>query len=177
MVKVKVMRRNEQGEMEELALKPQIMTEELAELIGAQSDPAILEVERGVIKRYVQAIGDPNPLYSDVEYAKKSRYGKIICPPGFFGWPVKPDSSQQPALTSQILKKTGRTTVIDIATELEFMLPVGAGDILISVRKLADLFEEVGRSGNRLLVGIFETTYINQNGDTVAKSRQRLIYA
>ncbi len=101
MAKVRVMRRNETGQMEEIEVEPQIMTNELAELIGSQSDPVILEVERGAIRKYAQAVGDPNPLYSDVEYAKKSKYGELICPLGFFGWPVKPRESAQPSLASQ----------------------------------------------------------------------------
>jgi len=176
MVKVRVMQRNETGEMEELAVEPLIMTNELAELIGTQSDPVILEVERGAIRRYAQAMEDPNPLYNDVEYAKKSKYGEIICPPGFFGWPVKPESVAQASLFNQIINKSGRSTGMDNGGEFEFMLPIRAGDILTSVTKVADIYEEIGRSGNRLLLSILETTYIDQNGDIVAKSRHREIY-
>ena len=176
MAKVRVMRRNEIGEMEELEVEPLIMTEELAELIGTQSDPVILEVERGAIRRYAQAIEDPNPLYNDAEYAKKSKYGEMICPPGFFGWPVKPRSLAQAAMFSQIMQKPGRSTSMDNGGELEFMLPVRAGDVLTSVTKIVDIYEEIGRSGNQLLLGILEITYINQNDDIVAKSRRRTVY-
>ena len=176
MAKVRVMRRNETGEMEELAVEPLIMTEELAELIGTQTDPVILEVERGAIRRYAQAIEDQNPLYNDVEYAKKSKYGEMICPPGFFGWPVKPRSLAQSPIFSQIMQKSGRSTSMDNGGELEFMLPIRAGDILSSVTKIADIYEEAGRSGNRFLLAIREVTYVNQNGDIVAKSKARTIY-
>ena len=81
MAKVRVMQRNEKGEMEELGLKPQMMTEELTELIGTESLPNILGVERGAIRRYAQAIEDSNPLFNDVEYAKKKNrpveYGDV----------------------------------------------------------------------------------------------------
>ena len=176
MAKVRVMQRNEMGEMEELAVEPQIMTGELATLIGSQSVPAILEVERGAIRKYAQATEDPNPLYNDVEYARKSKYGEIICPPGFFGSRIKPRDSEEGSLSSRIRAEIGRCTAVDIGGELEFMLPIRAGDILTSVTKIADLYEEVGRSGNRLLVSISETTYINQNGDIVAKSQSHSIY-
>ena len=176
MAKVRVMRRNEMGEMEELAVEPMIMTEELAELIGTQTDPVILEVERGAIRRYAQAIEDPNPLYNDVDYAKQSKYGEMICPPGFFGWPVKPRNQTQAFMLNQIIMKgSGRSITFDNGGELEFMLPIRAGDVLTSITKIADIYEEVGRSGNRFLLIIRETTYINQNGDIVAKSRARSI--
>ncbi|MFC2034429.1 MaoC family dehydratase N-terminal domain-containing protein [Chloroflexota bacterium] len=90
MAKVRVLQRNEQGELVELDTEPQIMNEEIAGLIGRQDDPVILEVERGAVRRYAQATEDPNPLYYDLEYARNSKYGGIISPPGFFGWPVKP---------------------------------------------------------------------------------------
>lgn len=35
------------------------------------------------IKRYVNGIGDLNPLYRDPEYAKKTRYGALIAPPNW----------------------------------------------------------------------------------------------
>jgi len=176
MAKVRVMQRTETGEMEELEVKPQIITKEVAELIGTQSVPVILEVERGTIRRYAQAIEDPNPLYNDVEYAKNSKYGEIICPPGFFGWPVKSRSMAQVSLLNQIMNMTGRSTVLDNGDEFEFMLPIRAGDTLTSVGRIVDIYEEVGRSGNRLLLSITETTYINQNGDIVAKCRHRAMY-
>ena len=45
--------------------------------------------------KFAEGIGDPNPLWSDEEYARKTRYGSIIAPPSFvwatlahvqFGW-------------------------------------------------------------------------------------------
>lgn len=176
MAKVRVMRRNEQGEMEELAIEPLIMTSALAELIGKQSDPVILEVERGAIRKYAQAIEDPNPLYRDVEYARRSKYGGIICPPGFFGLRIKPREMTEDSLSRQIREQTGRFTAMDMGGELEFRLSIRAGDILTSVTRITDIYEEIGRSGNRLLLTIQETTYTNQNGDIVAKSDSRSIH-
>ena len=53
------------------------------------------EATRGAIKRFADGIGDPNPLWRDVEYGKQTRYGSIIAPPSWafsvlagiqFGW-------------------------------------------------------------------------------------------
>ena len=50
---------------------------------------------RMAILKFAEGIGDPNPLWSDEEHAKKTRYGSIIAPPSFlwsvfshvqFGW-------------------------------------------------------------------------------------------
>ena len=147
MAEVRVMRRTERGEMEEVEAEPQIMTEELAELIGMRFDPVIWEVEKGAIRRYAQAIEDPNPLYNDVEYARRSKYGELICPPGFFGWPVKPRRLVETPRISQIVEKAGCSRIFAGGSELEFMLPVRVRDTLTSIRKIADIYEEIGRSG------------------------------
>ena len=65
-----------------------MIPEEMKECIGMVDPPAVYEVEKGSIRRYAEAVGDNNPLYRDEAYASKSRYGGIIAPPGFFGWPV-----------------------------------------------------------------------------------------
>lgn len=175
MAKARVMRRNEQGQMEEVAVEPQIITKELASLIGAQTEPLIFEVERGAIRRYAQAVDDPNPLYSDIEYARQCMYGEIICPPGFFGWPIKP-STATASLFHKIREHSGGRTPMDNGGETEFMLPIRAGDTLTMITKVADIYEEIGRSGNRLLLSIFERSYINQNGDLVARARTRSMF-
>lgn len=176
MAKVRVMQRNEKGEMEELDVKPLLMMKELAELIGKQAPPVVLEVERGAIRRYAQAIEDPDPLYSDVEYARKSKYGEMVCPPGFFGLPVNKRDEEEMSLFEQVTEKSGCSTLLANGGEDEFILPVRAGDVLFSVAKVADIYEEVGRSGNHFILTIFETTYTNQNGDLVARSRHREIF-
>ena len=66
-----------------------MLPQELTQLIGKTGEPVILEVEKGAIKRFADAVGDRNPLYWDEEHARNSRYGSIVAPPGFFGWPTK----------------------------------------------------------------------------------------
>ena len=66
-----------------------MLPEKVTKLVGRAGDTMIMEVDRGGIKRFADAIGDFNPLYWDEEYAKSSRYGSIISPPGYFGWPTR----------------------------------------------------------------------------------------
>jgi acyl dehydratase len=51
--------------------------------IGLRSEPVINAVEKGAVKKFAEAIGDPNPLYVNEEAAKASRYGGLIAPPTF----------------------------------------------------------------------------------------------
>ena len=52
-------------------------------LVGASSDPVANLIERGAVRKFAEAIGDPNPLYVDEAVAKSSRYGGLIAPPTF----------------------------------------------------------------------------------------------
>ncbi len=158
-----------------------MISEEAAKLIGKTDAPVIFEVEKGAIKKYADAVSDRNPLYWNEEYASNSRYGSIISPPGFFGWPVQwtgggpfdiPNSVGSLALAE--MSKAGLPFILDGGVEFEFMLPVRAGDILISSCKLAEMNERETK-GAKMIFIILEATYINQNGATVCKQRQTII--
>lgn len=148
-------------------------SEELAKFIGKGGDVKIYEVEKGAIKRFADAVGDPNPLYHDEEYATNSRYGSIIALPGFFGWPKgdAPGAGWRAELRPALIK-AGYTnpSPIDGGIEYEFFRPVRAGDILAASTTIKDITEREGKTG-KMSFTIHETTYINQNGDLVAKAR------
>jgi acyl dehydratase len=152
------------------------ITDELRSLIGITEEPAVMEVERGAIKRFCQAVDDTNPLFNDAEYAKNGPYGDVICPPGFFGWPAKagPMFGGLAATLMGSFAKTGFPGVLDGGMEYEFYLPIHPGDVLVSAPRVADIYEREGKAGKSLF-GVVETTYTNQNGAVVAKARGTFI--
>jgi len=152
------------------------VVEELREFIGITTEPVVNEIERGAIRRYAEAVGDPNPLYSDVEYARNCKYGELICPPGFFGWPRKVSSGAMETIGPMFgpLFKAGLFRIFEAGREYEFLLPVRAGDTLTWYWKFVNVSEREGRSGKMVFL-TWEITYINQNGDLVAKSRPTYI--
>jgi acyl dehydratase len=143
------------------------LTEEMKAKIGTILAPVVLEVEKGAARRFAQAVGDPNPLYTDEEYARKTRHGGIICPPGFFGWPAGEEVGAE-----RILSILGRPfqNVLNAGNESEFYRPIRPGDVLVSSTKLADIYEKKGGAGNLLFV-VLETTYRNQADQVVAMMR------
>jgi hypothetical protein len=50
-------------------------------------------------------------------------------------------------------------------------LPARAGDTLIATPRIADIVEKQGKSG-AMMMCFFEMTYLNQDGNLVAKSVQ-----
>ncbi|HZC19020.1 MAG TPA: MaoC family dehydratase N-terminal domain-containing protein, partial [Rubrobacteraceae bacterium] len=51
--------------------------------VGLRSNPVVNVVEKGAVRKFAEAIGDPNPLYVDEAAAEASRYGGLIAPPTF----------------------------------------------------------------------------------------------
>ncbi len=152
-----------------------MVPEELKQYIGKIDAPHVREVERGSIRRYADAVGNPNPLYADIEYACESRYGTIIAPPGFFGWAsaTVPQAEGIIGLMTALIN-AGYYRILDGGMSYEFFLPVRASDTLIASPKVKDINAKEGKSGV-MMVCEFETTYLNQNGDLVAKASQTLI--
>ena len=67
-----------------MSTAPSFLTEEMREqAIGQESEPRSLEVEKGAIIKFAEAIGDDNPLYVDEVAARASRFGGLIAPPTF----------------------------------------------------------------------------------------------
>lgn len=151
-----------------------LITDALKKLIGVPGEAVIFKVEEGAIQRYAQAIGDPNPLFNDIENASKNKYGRLICPPGFTGWPIKPGFSMF-KLIDALVKAGAPPRLLDGGVEYEFFEPIGAGDVLVATTKVADITERETRMGKTLFTTV-ETTFVNQkNNKVMLKSRSTLI--
>lgn len=119
------------------------------------------------IRKYVNGIGDMNPLYRDKEYAAKTRYGTIIAPPAFifsvlggvqFGW--------------------RGLAGFHSASDLYFFKPIRAGD------KITPEETYLGFDGPRdskfagkTVFDWFEDKYFNQDGECVARMKRLIIRA
>lgn len=51
--------------------------------IGNKSNKVKNIVERGMLKKFAESIGDPHPIFINEEYGRQSRYGQNIAPPTF----------------------------------------------------------------------------------------------
>ena len=140
-----------------------------------------MEVEKGAIRKFADAVDDQNPLYWDEGYARNSRYGAIITPPGFFGWPTTwtgggPLFSEATTQLMDALAKTGYSRLFDGGIEYEFFTPVRAGDTLMARSMFKNIAERKSQGEVRVFV-FTETIYHNQNGHLVAKVKQIFVYS
>jgi N-terminal half of MaoC dehydratase len=125
--------------------------ERLRARIGVAAPPTEATVEAGHLKRFADAIGDPNPRWRSeapptflvalspvsMHLAEAEEYGK--------GW-------------------------LNGGNRFEYLEPVRVGDRITATGRIADVYEKSGSSGNLLFI-IFETDYVNQEGRTVARLR------
>lgn len=139
-----------------------VITQEMRDVIGVESEAITYDVERGAIRKFAEAIGDDNPLYVDEEAARKSRYGGVIAPPTFM--------RSMSAGRSRATVESPYPAALDGGSEWEYFEPVRPGDRISVTVKVSEMFEREGRLGKMLFI-IRETSYVNQFGKTVAIQR------
>ena len=138
--------------------------EKVKPFIGFTWVSSAIEIEKGMIKKFVEAIGDDNLLWKDDQYAKMNGYSGIIAPPTFLQ-------------AINIGEMTQQGIPIDIPLERELSagdnitcyLLVSPGDVIIPTNKIIDIYQKSGKTVERMVFIIIETTYVNQRGETVAK--------
>lgn len=146
-----------------------LISDELKNLLTVEQEPQIFEIEKGHIKRFAQAIGDPNPLWQDEEYSRKSRGGSIVAPPLFL---IDLGASE---MAENLMKvPCPLPGFLNGGLDIEYYKPIMPGDTITTVSKLVDVQEREGKSG-KLLFMIVETTYTNQKGELAVKERHNFI--
>ena len=142
-----------------MGTKYESILDEVRGQIGVGWQVGVYEIEKGMLRMFVQAIGDPNPLWQDEEYAKKSGYGGIIAPPTFpLAIYINELIEQKPFLGSEGL---------NAGNEVEFYQPIRTGDIITVTAKFTDVNEREGKRGK---MGFIDTqvTYTNQRQQVIA---------
>ena len=163
-----------------------MLPEEVTRFIGKKGPPSVFEIEKEAIRRFADSVDDLNPLYWDEEYAKESKHGAIIAPPGFISspwfagrlrkWGQKGETApNEMAGVGPAIAKAGFGRILDGGIEYEFSKPVKAGDTITSQSHIADITVREGGAGKMAFLTT-ETTYTNQDGEVVAISRGTVIH-
>lgn len=150
-----------------------VVTDGLKQLLGQKEPPIVFKVEEGAIQRYASAVGDSNPLYNDVEYAAQSRWGRVMAPPGFTGWPMAAGFDIF-KLFEKLAKAGAPMGLLDGGIEYDFLAPVGAGDVLVAEIKIASIEGRETKMGPTMVTTL-ESTYTNQRGAMVLVARNTFL--
>jgi acyl dehydratase len=109
------------------------------ELVGRTSEPLTLEVEKGHIRRFAEAIGDDDPIYRDEAAARAAGYPAIPAPPTF-AIALRPNDAR-----AGIGIDWGK--LLHGEQEIEILGPLYAGDCITLTQRIADIYEKQGKAG------------------------------
>lgn len=152
--------------------------DELKAMVGEEAGPfpGNDEVNKAMIRHWCEAMEDGNPLYTDEEYAKTTKYGGIIAPPQMVQaycipplWPKRESAPDPLAKAVGKMDEAGYFGVVATTTTHEYFKPIRPGDSISYKIKLVNVSDE---KTTRLGTGCFitaEYTYMNQNGEVVCK--------
>jgi len=134
--------------------------EELKAKIGVEWEPAVYEIEKGMIRRFARATGDPNPRWQD-----ESKPGGIVAPPPFIT--VIGFDRIQKLLTRF-------KTTLHASTEFECCRSIKPGDVLTIFTRIDRLRERQGKVGKMFFI-TFVTVCKNSLDELVGTCRQTII--
>ena len=156
-----------------------LITPQVRAIIGQETPPERnrFPISEEMAYDLADAIQDPNPLYSDRDYAARSRFGKLLCPPlatwkdiappiGFFG--AGQESHFQVPLPFNGYGLNG-------GSDWQFLRPACVGDWITRRFRILDIFEKQGRSGLLVFV-VRQETQTNQHGQVVNLAKRVSIH-
>ncbi len=115
---------------------------------------------KDAIRHFCDGIGDTNPLYTDEEYARKSKYGSLVAAPCF--------------LYSVYWAAQGRGMpgihAWHSGDEWEFYLPIKAGDSFTYTNEMVDVQVKKSKMAELTVIQYHDIRYYNQTGKLVAKA-------
>ena len=126
-------------------------------------------VERGKIREFADAIGDPNPIYRDPQQAK-ALVGGIVAPPTFLRTFL-----YEPQEAAEALKVKDWSYIVHGEQEFEYLAPIFAGDVLTGAQRIVSVTEKESRRAGRLHIAVIETVFTNQLGEKVQVARRTLV--
>ena len=141
-----------------------------------------------MIRHWVDALDDHNPVYLDADFAATTRFGGVVAPPAMLqtwtmprprieGIAERGGSSSEiaPGNPISILTDAGYTGTLATNSELDFERYLRPGDRLDSSTLLESISE---RKRTALGLGYFVTwltTYRDDRGETVGRQRFRIL--
>ena len=133
------------------------ITGEMRAAIGSVSARRTHVVEAGAVRRFAEAVGDPNPLHATGGAAPPT------FPRSFDETPPVPEFD------------IPYPDILDGGSEWEFFGRITAGDGVTATTEVCDVLEKTGRLGEMLLV-VRRHVYADRSGQTAATQRSTTIY-
>jgi acyl dehydratase len=133
--------------------------------VGMRSEPVENPVERVAVRRFAEALGDPNPVYTDPDYALESVHGGLIAPPTF------PRTFEHGSVPGVDLPPDG---LIHGSHRTVYERPLYVGESVWCRVELKESFDREGRTG-RLGFLVFERTGETLDGERIFTSDDTVV--
>jgi acyl dehydratase len=135
-------------------------------VLGKESPPYTVTVERGRIKDFARAIGDLNAFYLDDAVGRASEWGDVIAPPTFM------TTFRDEGGSGAFLKELGVdiSRILHGEQEFEIHRPLRPGETFLCRSKVVDITEKSGRSGAMAFI-TRETAVTDDTNELVATMR------
>ena len=172
------------------------LTDEVKALIGTTGEKvqaSLWEIEKEGLRRFTQAIMDPDPRYWDEEFAKTTKFGGVITPPIYCTYLNRTPPGTTDPITQAFRENpvsdgiqnmvrgdqrgrlpeipTDLVRTLNAGNEIEVFMYPSLGDTIFSQSKIANIHERVGRDGSHMLITTTETTYTNQKDEVLCITR------
>ena len=134
--------------------------------LGRTSPPLVVEVEKGHIRRFAEAVGDSNPIYFDETAARAGGHPGIPAPPTFAA-ALRPNDARA-GLDLDFRK------VLHGEQEFDLRRPIYAGDQLVLTQRIAAIYEKTGRAGVMDFL-VLETVGRDRAGEVVFVGRANIV--
>ena len=137
-------------------------------IVGKEYPPFPVTVERGRIKDFAQALGDPNPFYINDAVGAASPWGDVIAPPTF-SISFRDEAADSGALLRDLGVDISR--LLHGEQEFEIHRQLVPGETYLCRTKVLDVYEKTGRSGPMAFV-VRETAVTDHAGEIAVSMRQ-----
>lgn len=134
-----------------------VISEELKSLLNVEFGPEVYEIEKGFLRKFTEAIDDPNPRW------------RQVAPPTLPAALVPTELLHRLCNAACPLKR-----ILNGASELEYLHPIKLGDVISVKGSLTRLRQLEGKEGRTLFM-IMDVTYTNQRGEVVVKGKNTYI--
>ena len=136
-------------------------------LIGRESEPVVHEVEKNQVRRFAEALGDPNPISIDEAAARAAGYPALVAPPTFA---IALASNERFRHSLDL----GTRNILHGEQSFEYARPIVAGDRITVRSKVADVQERAGASGPMDVI-LIEDEGRDDKNELVFRTRAMLI--
>ncbi len=157
------------------------ITDAMRAQVGKAGPAWTYEVTTTSVRAFARGVGYTDPVYFDVEAARRAGYRNLPAPPTYLGTPVfipgrSSDTFSMP-MDGMPRVDHGLPGLLDGGVETEYLADICAGDTLTATACLRQLDTRESKALGVMLITTVETTFTNAaTGKVVAVQRGQAIY-